>query len=145
MLYPQLVLALKNRLSLRHQLYCDITQCIMVIPYRRFGKLTGPIFKGNDSDQASWLPSWFLNRRNGTDSLSRNVGYELWLYAAEYPDECRSRLLCGGSLKSQIQFAINWFSGLRCVEEWGFSDVWRHVSVPTIRMNKFRGYSGAFV
>jgi hypothetical protein len=42
---------------MRSALCCDITQRVVVIPYRRFGTPTCPIF----NDQKSFLaPSWIL-------------------------------------------------------------------------------------
>jgi len=42
---------------MRSELFCYITQHIVVIPYRRFGTLTCPIFK----DKKTFLtPSWIL-------------------------------------------------------------------------------------
>ena len=76
-----------------------------------------------------------------TETSGKNYHYTL----RNIPEERGSHLLWGGSLKSVIEFALNWFWGLIYVEEWGFSDVWRHISVPIIRRNKSRGYSGAFV
>jgi len=52
-------------------LFCDVTLCISVIPYRRFG----PVFKGREIQ-------FFLNLEDGTDKFLRNVGNELPLYAA---------------------------------------------------------------
>jgi hypothetical protein len=50
----------------------------VAIPYRRFGKPTGPVSKGEVSKD-------FLTLENGTDPLSRNNGKELPLLAAQHP------------------------------------------------------------
>jgi len=55
----------------RSTLFRDITQRVVVTPYRRLGERINPVFK---------LISFTLEER--TDRLSRNVGKELLLYAA---------------------------------------------------------------
>jgi hypothetical protein len=54
---------------MRYDLFWDITQRRVVIPYRRFGH----IFKSQE---------YFLALEDGTDTLSRNVGKRLPLDAA---------------------------------------------------------------
>ena len=55
---------------MRIALFWAFTQGVVVIPYRRFGKLIGPFFKRQETLE------------DGTDRLSRNVGKELSLHAA---------------------------------------------------------------
>jgi hypothetical protein len=59
----------KEKDKLRSALFCDITQRVVVTPYRHLGERTNPIFK--------WI-SFTLEER--TDRLSLNVGKELPLY-----------------------------------------------------------------
>jgi len=57
---------------LRSELFWDITQCIVVIPYRCFGD--------NLSVPSSSVK--IFTHEDGTDRLSRSVGKELQLYTA---------------------------------------------------------------
>jgi len=63
-----------------------ITQQVVVISYRRFGKPIGSIFKGQESRfhlQWSIIQIFgFLTVEDGTDKLSQNVGNKLPLFSA---------------------------------------------------------------
>jgi hypothetical protein len=63
----------------------DITQSIMVIPYRHFGKPYLSHFNGQEIQEEALN---FLNLKDGIDKLSRNVGKDLQQHAI--PEERRS-------------------------------------------------------
>jgi len=58
----------KQSFFLKSAVFCDITQRIVVIPYRRFG--------------TTYRSDLQLTLADRTERLSRNVGKELPLYAA---------------------------------------------------------------
>ena len=45
-----------NRM-LKSALFCGITQCMVVIPYKYFGQPIGPIFKGQEIQEEYLLSS----------------------------------------------------------------------------------------
>jgi hypothetical protein len=56
---------------MKHAISCNITQCMVLIPYRSFG-----------TTDRSRNPRWkYLTPEDGTDRLFRNVGKKLPLYA----------------------------------------------------------------
>jgi len=62
---------------MRTALFLDLTERVVVIPYRSFGKPLGLIFR---SQKSKLLPG-YLTLEVGTDKSSRNVGKELPLLA----------------------------------------------------------------
>jgi hypothetical protein len=68
---------------LRTALFWVITQRVMVIPYRRFGTTCLLQLKGQESKKKAGFLLGFFTPEDGTDRLSRNVGEELPLLAAE--------------------------------------------------------------
>jgi len=71
-----------NYVKLTSALFLDITQHIVVIPYRIFGKNCPSYFQRSIN---------FLIFENGTDRFSRNVGKKLPLYAAEISSKLRRK------------------------------------------------------
>jgi len=65
-------------------LFRDITQILVINPYRRFGTKS-PFFKGQEIQE-------FFTLENGKDRLSRNVGEHYHHTLHNMPEERRSML-----------------------------------------------------
>jgi hypothetical protein len=84
--------------SLSSALFWDIPQCIVVIPTRRFVTTYRSHLQGSRNIPLYILP--FFIFENANDTLFRNVGRELTLYARyNITEESRSRLFRGETLK----------------------------------------------
>ena len=86
---------------MRSALFWDITQRIVAIPYRRFGKHTGPVSKGEVSKI-----SWPLKTRSivCTETSARN--YHCSLLTSQKSADLISQDLRTPVLRNQVQWAI---------------------------------------
>ena len=75
-------------------LFWDITQRIVIFPYRRFGTTVLSNFKGQE-----FVPFGLLTVEVGTNRVFRNICKEL---TRNMPKECTSRLPHDGTLKSLV-------------------------------------------